>query len=69
MKSTNITNNNRIDNVEVTKAGVGMNLYYELDGKGYNITGEFWIDKKNVLHHDALDANGEEIEILVQLEF
>lgn len=70
LKSTDITNNLRIDNVEVTKSfGTGLNLYYECDGKPYNITGEFWIDRKQVLHHTHEDENGTEIEILVQLEY
>ena len=69
MTYNDITNNPRIDNVTVDKAGLGLNLYYELDGIPYNVTGEFWIDRKSVLHHTAIDANDEEIEILVKIEF
>ncbi len=61
-----LTNNKRIDNVEVSKSGNGYNLYYEVDGQPCNVTGEFYIDKDNVLHHDAL-VGDEEIEIKVQL--
>lgn len=69
MTYNDITNNPRIDNVTVDKAGLGLNLYYELDGVPYNVTGEFWIDRQQVLHHTAIDANDEEIEILVKIEF
>lgn len=69
MKSTELTNNNRIDNVEVTKVSSGLNLYFELDGVPTTVTGEFHIDNKNILHHTAIDAEGNEIEVLVKLEF
>ena len=69
MTYNDITDNPRIDNVEVTKAGTGLNLYYELDGHPYNVTGEFYIDSHSVLHHDITDEDGEEIEILVKLDF
>lgn len=69
MTYKNITNNPRIDNVELSKAGLGFSLDYELDGVPANVTGEFYIDKDSILHHDALDKDGNEVEILVQLEF
>ena len=69
MTYNDITNNPRIDNVTVDKAGLGLNLYYELDGVPYNVTGEFWIDRKQVLHHTHEEENGNEIEILVKMEY
>ena len=68
MTYNDITNNPRIDNVTVDKAGLGLTLYYELDGVPYNVTGEFYIDRKGIMHHTAVDANEEMIEILVKIE-
>ena len=65
----NLTNNPRVDNVECTRDGhQGISLYYEIDGIPFNVTGEFYIDRKGVLHHYAADPKDEnnEIEILVQ---
>lgn len=70
MKSTDISNNPRIANVEVSKAATGLNLYFEFDGKPYNITGELYIDRHQLLHHTVEDENGNElVEVLVELEF
>lgn len=65
----NLTNNKRVNNVECTKDGnQGITLYYEIDGKPFTVTGEFYIDKNGVLHHSAIDPTNEneEIEIMVQ---
>lgn len=65
----NLTNNPRVDNVECTREGhQGITLSYEIDGKPYEVTGEFFIDRNGVLHHSAIDPSDEtkEIEILVQ---
>lgn len=69
MTYKDITNNERVQNVSVDIAGNGLNLYYELDNTPSNVTGEFFIDKQSVLHHIAIDANDNEVEILVKLEF
>lgn len=60
----------RIENVKVSKAGQGLNLYFELDGVPYDVTGEFFIDSKQILHHSVEDENGNEIaEVLVKVQF
>lgn len=69
MNSKDKTNNQRVQNVEVTKASNGLNLYYELDGKSVNVTGDFYIDDKNILHHTAIDDEENEIEIKVEIEY
>lgn len=70
MKSTDISNNPQITNVEVSKAATGLNLYFEFDGKPYIVTGDFYIDRQQVLHHTVVDENGNELtEVLVKLEF
>ena len=64
-----LTNNPRVDNVDCTRDGhQGITLSYDIDGIPYSVTGEFYIDKKGVLHHMATDPKDgdSEIEILVQ---
>lgn len=64
MKTTK-TNSKRVDNVELTKGGYGNDsLYYEVDGVPYTVTGEFYIDKQGILHHQHDD----DIEVTVKYE-
>lgn len=49
-----LTNNPRVTNVECFKdEGQGINLCYKIDGKPYEVQGEFEIDSNGVLHHWA----------------
>ena len=64
-----LVQNDRVDDVECSRDGhQGITLSYTIDGKPYEITGEFFIDKAGVLHHSAADPADptKEIEITYQ---
>jgi hypothetical protein len=56
-----------IDNIEITKMGMGYNLNYSVDGKDYTVTGEFYIDKDGYLHHTHI-ADDEELDIVAKVD-
>lgn len=53
-----------VDDVELEKGGYGHDtLSWVLDGEYQDCTGEFYVDKAGMLHHTAIAANGDEVEI------
>lgn len=69
MTFTDLTNNSKVEIIDVTKAGTGLNLHYIIDGREVNMTGDFYIDRHDVLRHTDNDANDNEIELLIKLEY
>lgn len=43
-------------------------LTYFADGTEIEITGEFYVDKQNNLHHTHIFDDGEEVELIVKYE-
>lgn len=59
----------RIEDIALTKHSNGSdNLQYTADGKNFEVDGEFWVDKKNNLHHTHFFEDGEEIEVVIPYE-
>lgn len=56
-----------IEIIEVGRSGLGHYIQYEIDGTQYECSGEFYIDKDNVLHHTHIMPDGEEVEILYKM--
>ena len=57
----------KVEDVELTKAGYGHDtLTWVLDGEEQSCTGEFYVDKEGMLHHTAIAANGDEVEITIK---
>lgn len=46
--------------------GQGDALTYFADGKEYNVTGEFYVDRKGILHHTHTFDDGEEMDVTCQ---
>lgn len=56
-----------IEDIELMKAGYGHDtLTWTLDGEEQSCTGEFFVDKNGMLHHTAIAANGDEVEITIK---
>ena len=56
-----------VEDVELLKAGYGHDtLAWVLDGEEQSCTGEFYVDKEGMLHHTAIAANGDEVEITIK---
>ena len=53
----------KVEDVELTKGNGCDTLTWTLDGKPQSCTGEFFVDDDNILHHTAIAANGDEVEI------
>ena len=57
----------KVEDVELMKAGYGHDtLTWVLDGEEQSCTGEFYVDKEGMLHHTAIAANGDEVEITIK---
>ena len=57
----------KVEDVELMKAGYGYDtLTWVLDGEEQSCTGEFYVDKEGMLHHTAIAANGDEVEITIK---
>ena len=57
----------KVEDIELTKAGYGHDtLTWVLDGEEQSCTGEFYVDKEGMLHHTAIAANGDEVEITIK---
>lgn len=71
MKYTNVSNNPRVEINSVCKSGTGLSINYSIDGIDNIVTGDFYIDRHDVLHHLAADPKNEEedVELLIKLEF
>ena len=59
-----------VEDVELMKGNynTGDTLTWTYNGKEYSCTGEFYVDKDNVLHHTFIAPNGKEIEITTPYE-
>ena len=56
-----------VEDVELEKGGYGHDtLSWVLDGEYQDCTGEFYVDKAGMLHHTAIAANGDEVEITIK---
>lgn len=56
-----------VEDIELMKAGYGHDtLAWVLDGEEQSCTGEFYVDKNGMLHHTAIAANGDEVEITIK---
>lgn len=56
-----------VEDVDLMKAGYGHDtLTWTLDGEEQSCTGEFYVDKEGMLHHTAIAANGDEVEITIK---
>ena len=64
------TSEKSIENVELLKGSYnqGDTLSWSYGGKDYSATGEFFIDKDNILHHTFVTPDGDEIEIETKYE-
>lgn len=60
----------KIEDVELLKGNYhqGDTLTYTADGKDVAVTGEFYVDGDNVLHHTHEFEDGTEIEIKIKYE-
>jgi len=57
----------KVEDIELMKAGYGHEtLTWVLDGEEQSCTGEFYVDKEGMLHHTAIAANGDEVEITIK---
>ena len=57
----------KVEDIELMKAGYGHDtLTWVLDGEEQSCTGEFFVDKNGMLHHTAIAANGDEVEITIK---
>ena len=57
----------KVEDIELMKAGYGHDtLTWVLDGEEQSCTGEFYVDKEGMLHHTAIAANGDEVEITIK---
>lgn len=59
-----------VENIELLKGNYnqGDTLSWSYDGKDYSSTGEFFVDKNNMLHHTFVTPDGKEIEIEIKYE-
>lgn len=56
----------KVEDIELMKAGCHDTLTWVLDGEEQSCTGEFYVDKEGMLHHTAIAANGDEVEITIK---
>lgn len=61
-----VINDKRVDNVHYNRKT--ETLRYTFNGEQYNVTGEFYIDNDDVLHHTHYTQDEQEIEIGIKLD-
>lgn len=54
--------------IELHKRGNIVDLSYEADGVQTNVSGEFYVDKHNNLHHIHEFVDGTDLELVVPFE-
>ena len=54
--------------IVLTKGSMGDNLTWSFMGEDYCCTGDFYVDKDNMLHHTFFAPSGKEIEIICNYE-
>lgn len=60
-----------VEDVELSKGinyQMGDYLSWTYNGKDYDCTGDFYVDKENKLHHTFIAPSGKEIEIICNYE-